>query len=594
MNYKILQENTFSKSLKQVVMENRELTQNDVNFLLSPTNEYVENPYKLKNMFEGTKLFMNELEDESKIGLLVDSDVDGYTSSALMYLFLTNECDYPKEKIEIFHHKLKMHGLSDEEVFKQIKNSDINFLIIPDAGTNDIQQLKELMKIGKRILILDHHQMNDEEQSTLFYDQNNGLIGVIVNNTFDEYSTSLAGVGVVYKFINALTEDEMTHYTDLVSIGCIADSMVLNDYETRYIVSKGLSNVNNSLFKEFMEDAKLEGDLTPTDVSFNVSNKINGVIRFGSIEEKIDLFRALIEEDEEIEYTPRKSKTNPNPTTEIQSLQKAMVRISKGIKQKQDNAKKKCVEKCKSFVETNNLNDNKVIVIIDEQGDMIDRRITGLIAMNLVDIYKKSVILISKSKEKWTGSMRGFGVSNLKEILESTEIIKVMGHNNSAGVEIENKDMPRLIKRINRAFEGVEVIPPYMLVDCEINLDTVRQKEMQEIVEMKPIWHQFCSSPKFLIKDLVISSSKIRNPYTTLLVFNVNGIEIKKEYCSKMFKEEFLCEKERTFGRPDLKMNLIVEVGYDEYKRKPCLVIVNAESEIVKENKTKKNDNIPF
>ena len=593
MNYKILQENTFSKSLKQIVVENRELTNGDVDFLLSPTNEYVENPYKLKNMFEATKLFVNELESESKIGILVDSDTDGFTSSALMYLFLINECDYPKEKIEIFHHKLKMHGLSDEEIFKQIKNSDINFLIIPDAATNDIQQLKELMKIGKRILILDHHQMNDEEQSTLFYDQNKGLIGVIVNNTFDEYSTTLAAVGVVYKFLNALTEDELVHYTDLVAIGCVADSMVLNDYETRYIVSKGLSNINNSLFKEFMEDAKLEGNLTPTDVSFNISNKINGVIRFGTLEEKIDLFRALIEEKEEIEYTPRKSRTNPNPTTEIQTLQKAMVRISKSIKQKQDNAKKKCVEKCKAFVKENGLDDNKAIIIIDEKGDMIDKRITGLIAMNLVDVYKKSVILLSKSKEKWIGSMRGFGVSNLKEILESTEIIKVMGHNNSAGVEIENKDIPRLIKRVNRAFENVEVVSPYMLVDCEINLDTIRQREMQEIVDMKPIWHQFCSSPKFLIKDLIISSSKIRNPYTTLLVFDVNGIEIKKEYCSKVFKEKFLCEKERTFGRPDLKMNLIVEIGYDEYKRKPCLIIVNAESEIVKENKNKK-DNIPF
>ena len=593
MNYKILQENTFSKSLKQIVIENRELTNGDVDFLLSPTNEYVENPYKLKNMFEATKLFVNELESESKIGILVDSDTDGFTSSALMYLFLINECDYPKEKIEIFHHKLKMHGLSDEEIFKQIKNSDINFLIIPDAATNDIQQLKELMKIGKRILILDHHQMNDEEQSTLFYDQNKGLIGVIVNNTFDEYSTTLAAVGVVYKFLNALTEDELVHYTDLVAIGCVADSMVLNDYETRYIVSKGLSNINNSLFKEFMEDAKLEGNLTPTDVSFNISNKINGVIRFGTLEEKIDLFRALIEEKEEIEYTPRKSRTNPNPTTEIQTLQKAMVRISKSIKQKQDNAKKKCVEKCKAFVKENGLDDNKAIIIIDEKGDMIDKRITGLIAMNLVDVYKKSVILLSKSKEKWIGSMRGFGVSNLKEILESTEIIKVMGHNNSAGVEIENKDIPRLIKRVNRAFENVEVVSPYMLVDCEINLDTIRQREMQEIVDMKPIWHQFCSSPKFLIKDLIISSSKIRNPYTTLLVFDVNGIEIKKEYCSKVFKEKFLCEKERTFGRPDLKMNLIVEIGYDEYKRKPCLIIVNAESEIVKENKNKK-DNIPF
>lgn len=211
--------------------------------------------------------------------------------------------------------------------------------------------------------------------------------------------------------------------------------------------------------------------------------------------------------------------------------------------------------------------------------------------MQLVDTYKKSVILLSKTKEKYTGSIRGYGIASFKDILEKTEIVEVIGHNNSAGIFVETKDIPRLIKRINRVFEDVEITPPCTLVDCEINLDTIRQKEMQEIVDMKPIWHQHCNSPKFLIKDLVIDSKKVRNPYTTLLVFDVNGIEIQKPFCSKVFKENFLHEKEVKFGKPILKMNLIVEIGYDEYKRKPCLIIVNAESEIVKD---KKNDNIPF
>ena len=211
MNYKILQENIGIKSLKDVVLENKEITKNEINFLLNPTSEYVENPFKLKNMSEGIKLFMEELEEESKIGVLVDSDVDGFTSGALVYLFLINECQYPKEKIQIFHHQKKTHGLSNEKIFKEIKKSDINFLIIPDAGSNDITQIKEWLKIGKRILILDHHQINDEEQNTLFSDQNGNIVGVIINNQLDEYSSSFAGVGVTYKFLTALTEDELIH-----------------------------------------------------------------------------------------------------------------------------------------------------------------------------------------------------------------------------------------------------------------------------------------------------------------------------------------------------------------------------------------------
>ena len=592
MNYKILQENIGIKSLKDVVLENKEITKNEINFLLNPTSEYVENPFKLKNMSEGIKLFMEELEEESKIGVLVDSDVDGFTSGALVYLFLINECQYPKEKIQIFHHQKKTHGLSNDKIFKEIKKSDINFLIIPDAGSNDITQIKELLKIGKRILILDHHQINDEEQNTLFSDQNGNIVGVIINNQLDEYSNSFAGVGVTYKFLTALTEDELIHYMDLVAIGNIADSMLINDFELRYVVDKGLKNINNELIREFIVDAKLEEDLTPTDISFNVANKINAVIRYGSLQEKEDLFKALIGEEEEIEYTPRKSKNNPNPQTEIQTLQKAMVRISKSIKTKQDNAKKKSVEKCKQFVTENNLNENKAIVIIDEDGELIDRKITGLIAMNLVSIYRKSVVLLGKTKEKYTGSIRGYGVDSFKDILETTEIVKITGHNNSAGIEVEFKDIPRLIKRINRAMEDIEVIPPCTLVDCKIDLNNIKEREMQEVLNLKPIWHQHCAEPLFLIEDLIIDSKKIRNPYATLITFNVNGIEIKKEYCSGVWKKEFLKEDVVKFGKPTLKCNLIVKVDYDNYRNKPCLSIVEAESEIVKENK--KKDNIPF
>ena len=591
MNYKILQENIGIKTLKDIVLENREITKNEANFLLNPTSEYVENPFKLKNMSEGIQLFMEELDNESNIGLLVDSDNDGYCSSALMYLFLINECSYPKEKIQIFHHQKKTHGLSDDKVFKEIKKSDVNLMIIPDAGSNDIEQIKDLLKLGKKVLILDHHQINDEEQNTKFVDQEGNIIGVIINNQLDEYSTDLAGTGVVYKFLVALTENELEHYMDLVAIANIADSMYLNSFESRYIVDKGLKNINNELMKELIENAKLEGDLTPTDISFNVSNYINAVIRFGTMQEKENLFRALIGEEEEIEYTPRKSRNNPNPQTEIQTLQKAMVRISKSIKSKQDTAKKKSVEKCKQFISENGLDKYKTIVLIDEDNELIDRKITGLIAMNLVSVYKKSVVLLGRTKEKYTGSMRGFGVENFKEILESTEIVKVTGHNNSAGVEVEFKDIPRLIKRINRAMEDIEVIPPCTLVDCKIDINNIREKEMQEVLNLKPIWHQHCAEPLFLIEELIIDSKKIRNPYTTLITFNVNGIEIKKEYCSGVWKKEFLKEDVVKFGKPTLKCNLIVKIDYDNYRNKPCLSIVEAESEVVKD---KKQGGIPF
>ena len=336
MKYNIKVENSFGRTIRDVVLSNRNLTEKDVVKLLNNNlGAVTESPYKLDNIGEAVQLFMQEYDKESKIGLCVDCDPDGYTSSALMYLFL-KESNYPLDKIQLFLHENKQHGLGDEKLYKQIKKSDIDFLIIADAGTNDEKQLKELMNLNKKILILDHHiKSNDNSMKEIYKNQIGEFIFVLVNNQLGEYFKDFSGVGIVWKFLTCLLQKEWVHH-DICAIGNIADMMnINNDLELRVLVNKGLDNITNQLFKEFLKDVNIEKP-TPMDVSFNLSNYINGVIRFGTPKEKEMLFRALIGEEEEFEYKPRKSKNNPNPTIEIESLQRHMVRLSKSIKQKQD------------------------------------------------------------------------------------------------------------------------------------------------------------------------------------------------------------------------------------------------------------------
>ena len=598
MKYNIKVDNPFGRTIRDIVLRNRDLTEKDVINLSSYNlGAVTESPYKLDNIGEAVQLFMQEYDKESKIGLVVDSDVDGYTSSALIYLFL-KESNYPLDKIQIFHHEGKMHGINDEKVFKQIKKSDINFLIIADAGTNDEKQLKELMNLNKKILILDHHiKSDDNSMKEIYKNQIGEFIFVLVNNQLGEYFKDFSGVGIVWKFLTCLLQKEWVHH-DICAIGNIADMMnINNDLELRILVNKGLDNITNQLFKEFLKDVNIEKP-TPMDVSFNLSNYINGVIRFGTPKEKEMLFRALIGEEEEFEYKPRKSKNNPNPTVEIESLQRHMVRLSKSIKQKQDKKKKECIELCKKHINENNLNDNKVIVVVDKENEMVDKRITGLIAMGLVDIYKKPVVLLSYSAKQdcYIGSMRGYGLESFKKILESTEIIKVTGHDNSAGVEVQKKDLPRLIKRINKVMEDVNTVEPSIDIDCVIDLKEISFKQMNEILDLKMLWNSFCPKPQFLIKDKEINIKDIRNPYPTLLAFEIDGIQFKKEFCSGVFKSDFLCEEEtkNIFGRPDIVIDeMVVSIEYDDYKKQPCFGIKSAKTHVKKKD-DKKNKNIPF
>ena len=598
MKYNIKVENSFGRTIRDVVLSNRNLTEKDVINLSSYNlGAVTESPYKLDNIGEAVQLFMQEYDKESKIGLCVDCDPDGYTSSALMYLFL-KESNYPLDKIQLFLHENKQHGLGDDKLYKQIKKSDIDFLIIADAGTNDEKQLKELMNLNKKILILDHHiKSDDNSMKEIYKNQIGEFIFVLVNNQLGEYCKDFSGVGIVWKFLTCLLQKEWVHH-DICAIGNIADMMnINNDLELRVLVNKGLDNITNQLFKEFLKDVNIEKP-TPMDISFNLSNYINGVIRFGTPKEKEMLFRALIGEEEEFEYKPRKSKNNPNPTVEIESLQRHMVRLSKSIKQKQDKKKKECIELCKKHINENDLNDNKVIVVVDKENEMVDKRITGLIAMGLVDIYKKPVVLLSYSSKQdcYIGSMRGYGLESFKKILESTEIIKVTGHDNSAGVEVQKKDLPRLIKRINKVMEDVNTVEPSIDIDCVIDLKEISFKQMNEILDLKMLWNSFCPKPQFLIRNKEINIKDIRNPYPTLLAFEIDGIQFKKEFCSGVFKSDFLCEEEtkNIFGRPDIVIDeMVVSISYDDYKKQPCFLLKSAKTHIKKKDNNR-NKNIPF
>ena len=598
MKYNIKVENSFGRTIRDVVLSNRNLTEKDVINLSSYNlGAVTESPYKLDNIGEAVQLFMQEYDKESKIGLCVDCDPDGYTSSALMYLFL-KESNYPLDKIQLFLHENKQHGLGDDKLYKQIKKSDIDFLIIADAGTNDEKQLKELINLNKKILILDHHiKSDDNSMKEIYKNQIGEFIFVLVNNQLGEYCKDFSGVGIVWKFLTCLLQKEWVHH-DICAIGNIADMMnINNDLELRVLVNKGLDNITNQLFKEFLKDVNIEKP-TPMDISFNLSNYINGVIRFGTPKEKEMLFRALIGEEEEFEYKPRKSKNNPNPTVEIESLQRHMVRLSKSIKQKQDKKKKECIELCKKHINENDLNDNKVIVVVDKENEMVDKRITGLIAMGLVDIYKKPVVLLSYSSKQdcYIGSMRGYGLESFKKILESTEIIKVTGHDNSAGVEVQKKDLPRLIKRINKVMEDVNTVEPSIDIDCVIDLKEISFKQMNEILDLKMLWNSFCPKPQFLIRNKEINIKDIRNPYPTLLAFEIDGIQFKKEFCSGVFKSDFLCEEEtkNIFGRPDIVIDeMVVSISYDDYKKQPCFLLKSAKTHIKKKDNNK-NKNIPF
>ena len=367
------------------------------------------------NMKWGLELLAWHVNNGSRIHIIIDSDVDGFTSAALMYQYLADlgiEATYST-------HTGKEHGITQ----KVLEGYEFDLLVVPDAGTNDVEMSRYLADQGKDIIILDHHKFEGEYNTH-----------ACVINCQDGYypNNTLSGVGVVYKFCREFDKmygfDFANYYLDLVAVGLVADSMDLRNFETRFYALEGIKLIGscNDFLKEIAieQEYSLGEEITLHGVGWYIAPLINGAIRGGTREEKTRVWEALAGFQADVEYKPRKSAKNPNPQVEIQSLQKAMVRLCKSIKGKQDREIKKSVEVMLSHIESEGLAEEKIIMM--DVTDILAQSHTGLVANKLASQFKRPVILLRDKKNDETsygGSGRNysrFAVGDLNGFLTAT------------------------------------------------------------------------------------------------------------------------------------------------------------------------------
>ena len=282
MQYKLYENgNNDTSNVLAEVLKNRGI--DDYNRYLNLDESVVE-PYRnLDNIEEAVSLFMKHFNQKNKIGILVDEDPDGFCSAAMMYSYIKQmDSDYPVDYI--LHGRAKAHGLSDDVKIL----SDIDLLIIPDAGTNDKNEIKHINEDGIDILILDHHELEgkNKQEDLIFDDALNGTIyeTVIVNNQMsNNYSNkNLCGAGVVYRFLQALDEENWNEfaddYLDLCALANISDVMDMRSFETRYFTDMGLLNIQNKCFKALVDaqDYSMGGKINIHNVQWYITPILNG------------------------------------------------------------------------------------------------------------------------------------------------------------------------------------------------------------------------------------------------------------------------------------------------------------------------------
>lgn len=501
MKYKLYDnsDNNTSNVIKEV-LKNRGIE--DYNKYLN-LDDSVVIPYdKLNNINSAVELFMNHFNKKNKIEILVDEDPDGFCSAAMMYLYIKQmDNKYPVNYI--LHTRAKSHGLDDDITVSE----DTKLLIIPDAGTNNTLQCKELVGRGIDILILDHHESEEDNPHAL-----------IVNNqmSVDYLNKDFCGAGIVYKFLQALDTETWNEfaddYLDLCALANISDVMDMRSFETRYITNIGLLNIKNKCLQALIkaQDYSMNGKVNIHNIQWYITPVLNGMIRIGSNDEKELLFRAFIEQDEYFEYKKRATKDKPAETIQ-ESIYDRAARLCKNAKSRQDKMKEKGVKAISEIVDELP-NDDKVIMV--DVTEVLDSGLTGVVAIKIAEQYNKPCILLKqhydkkKKKSVFGGSARNIDYSpidSFKNIINSTGIINGKGHANAFGiVDLPIDDKKKAIDEINTILKDTEYDSTYR-VDFILDINHVTIPLILKLSEFEDIICQGIDEPMVAIENISLT-----------------------------------------------------------------------------------------
>lgn len=514
---KIRQIGNYDGDIIKTIIENRNI--DDVDLFLNPTDENDLDAFDLNNMRVGTEILLAHIIADSNISILVDPDADGFTSSSIIYQYIKKI--NPKTNLKYFLHDSKAHGLT-EKILEQISSSDTDFLIIPDAASNDNEGIKRLYAMGIEILIIDHHEVEEIPE-----------MGILINNQLsnnEDTNRNLVGAGMALKFCQALDyileKDYSKNFYDLVAIGQVGDASDISENEVRNLVFKGLNDIQNEFVKVVLSDhfGTLE-NIAPKNLSFSIIPLINSVVRVGTMEEKDYLFRALNNIDAEETY--RVTKRKKNKTTgkfdsyELeQTLYEYAYDICKKVKGRQASLVKKTMAKLNEDID----NSGGIAIGLLETSE--HGSITGLVANKISSKYQKPALLLHYIENdglgKYVGSGRGNTkvLSSLKDWCNETGLVEfAQGHANAFGISIFEEDFEKF-KEATKKIDKQDFV-------YEVDLHLHGRHDIDEVLRVEEYKYLFggkVHDPLFAFTGLKVKKQFIRQRGSMLTIFD-RGLE---------------------------------------------------------------------
>lgn len=465
-----------------------------------PSLDGLHDPFLMKGMDMAVDTLITAIEKEQKILIYGDYDVDGTTSVALVYKYLSNF--YSKLEYYIPDRYEEGYGVSMQGVEWAAEN-DFSLIISLDCGIKGHKPIARAKELGLDFVVCDHHTPGDTLPNA------NAILDPKQKGC--EYPfKELSGCGVGFKLMQAVAAKQewdknlLFDNLDLLAVSIAADIVPVGD-ENRVLSHYGLKRLNEKPsvgLKALMDIGGLAPPLNIGNVVFGIAPRINASGRIGHANEAVSVLISndVTEADRIASLINTKNQIRRDTQEQITNEALAML---------QDNAVFK---------------DRKSIVLFSADWH---KGVIGIVASKCVDEHYKPTIVLTESNGFVTGSARsvsGFDVHDA--IVQSGEWLEQFGgHKYAAGLSLKKENL----ESFTLAFEDAvaSAITPdqekrNLKIDAEITLDLISYKFLNLLNQMAPFGPGNLQ-PVFVAKNVVIQRASLLKNLHLKLNMEQNG-----------------------------------------------------------------------
>ena len=488
----------------------------EIRDFLNPKLENLQNPNKLYDVEKSVKIIREAIRKNKNIWIYGDYDVDGITSTAVLYLALK---ELGAENVS-YYIPIRDEGYGlNNDALKKIKDSGGELVITVDCGITAFEEIKFANSINLPVIITDHHNLQGKKVPE-------ALAVINPKRIENEYTfESLAGVGTVFMLVLSLFEsygkkEKAFEYLDLVSIGTIADIVPLlseNRILTRFGLEKlpftknrGLAFLLYKLFNSGENKGNNpKSEYSTYDVGFIIAPVFNAAGRLKDAKMVVKLL------------------TSDN-NREIEIIVKEL--INKNFERKE--LQNRIVEMIEKNIEKNKINEDFVII---DYSPEYHHGIIGIAASKIVDTYYKPVIIMEVKEDEGiaVGSCRSIEGFNILNALQSMPelFVKFGGHAGAAGFTIPIKNIELFKRKINEYAKKIlkeDDFVKIINIDKQIPMQKMSYEFFKTIELLKPFGFGN-PIPTFQTKNVLLENIKFIGENKNHIMFDLKqkGFVIK-------------------------------------------------------------------